>query len=135
MNSIVAFYQSVPPEAWALLFGTPAIVAFVELVKRVAGVHSKAVIHILTTTSAFLVTALPLYVLNNPKPFEFLGAYTATFFMLANLLYAVSKTVAPFMAQVKAYEDRKQRSATPVAAPAIVQPKTPALNSIGEYDG
>lgn len=123
MDAILNIYHSVPPFVWAFVFGTPFIVGFVNVCKKLFGVNSTFVIHTLTITTSFLLTAIPEYVLNNPKPFTILGAYTTAFFTTANFLYAITKRLAPFFQAVQAYETKKAAAASStldVATPASV---------------
>lgn len=127
MDTVLAIYHLVPAPVWAFIFGAPFIVALINVLKKLFGVNSTLVIHIMTVTTSFLVTAIPEYVLNNPKPFSFLGAYTTAFFTAANILYAVSKKLAPFWADVAAYSARKEAAKLQPSAPVAVTPS--ALNS------
>lgn len=111
MNSILTIYYALPPQVWAFVLGTPAIVTFVGFCKKAFGTKSTLVIHSLTATISFLLVALPEYVLNNPKPLSWLGAYSAAFFAAANFLYALVKVLNPFFQEVKQYEDKKTVSA------------------------
>lgn len=114
MNAFMTFYHAVPAPVWAFIFGTPTLVLVVNLAKKLFGVKSTLVIHSLTATSAFLLTALPQYILNNPKPFSWLGAYTTAFFTGANFLYAAVKVLTPFFRDVEAYEAKKTLANGPV---------------------
>lgn len=118
MDTFLSIYHSIPPFVWGFIFGTPFIVGFVNVLKKVFGVNSTLVIHTLTTTTSVLLTLLPEIITHNPKPGAYNIAFVTAFFTFANFLYAASKKLQPFLDAVQAYEDRRNAAKESTLAPA-----------------
>lgn len=129
MHYLLSIYHALPPQFWAFFGGGSFLALFAEGLKRLLGVKSTLVIHVLTSTTAFLMTVIPVLINNQVIAQQVLGEYTGIFFVGANILYAAAKTTYPFWQKVSAYNLHKSEVKNGTAAE--LQP----ASASAEYDG
>jgi hypothetical protein len=133
MNTFLVIYQAVPTELWIGLFGGGFTTWVVQRLKRLLGIDkAKLLIHILSSTVAVLLVAVPA-ILQNPLPLGIAAEYASYIYGAANILYAVAKVSRGFLGDVQAEVAKHHAQAAPTEQ--LVPAVAPASTPVPQYEG
>lgn len=124
MHNIITFINSIPPQAWTVLFGGSFVAVAVEVLKRILKTRAALVIRALTSVVSALVAILPIYI-GHPETMQLFGAYSAGLFTAANIVYAAAKFLLPRLAAIgSGLTAKKSAPATVTSDQAIAEAPT-----------